>query len=153
MQLVCIAGIVRTYYPDSVDVPSGEITAGVRIIPWLAPKKLAELGLYGAAPPLGTDDTRPYIAPVLTAKADLVAYAATARYYKQVGGITFSGSQIDTHPSEISNITSIQQGIAAAGSASVNYKAASGFVTLTSTQFSALVVASNAHVQACFTAE
>ena len=152
-QLVCSGDVVTSYYPDNFDVPSDDIIAGVRIIPWLLPKRLTDLTLYGAPPPAGEVDTRPYAAPVLTAKADLVAYAATARYYKQVAGINYANARIDTHAAEISNITSIYNGAQASGATSINYKAQTGFITLAIADFKTMLANATAHVQACFTTE
>ena len=153
MQLVCSSGIVRSYYPDGQDVPAGEFVAGVRIIPWPAPKRMTDLAPYGVAPAPGDPDTRPFAAPVLTAKADLLAYAATARYYKQVAGINFMNAVIDTHPAEVTNVSSILTGANASQQTSVTYKASSGFITLTISQLTQMLAAMNAHVQACFAAE
>ena len=153
MQLVCSGGVVRSYYPDNVDVPSGDIVAGVRVIPWLLPKRMTDLNVIGPAPAPGDPDTRLYAAPVLTAKADLVAYAATARYYKQVAGINFMNAAVDTHPAEVTNVASVLAGAQASNQASITYKASSGFITLTVSQLTQLLAAMNAHVQACFAAE
>jgi hypothetical protein len=152
-QLVCNGGVVTSYYPDNVDVPSGDIIAGTRVIPWLLPKRLTDLTPYGVAPPSGEVDTRPYTAPVLTAKADLIAYAATARYYKQVAGINYMNAAIDTHPAEVQNVASILTGAQASSATQVTYKASSGFITLTIAQLTAMLAAMNAHVQACYAAE
>ena len=152
-QLVCLAGVVRSYYPDGQDVPPGDIVAGVSIVPWMLPHRLTDLALVGPAPAPGDPDTRLYAAPVLAAKADLIAYAATARYYKQIAGINFQNAAVDTHPAEVTNVSSILAGATAANASSVTYKASSGFITLTLAQLSAMLAAMNTHVQACYAAE
>lgn len=152
-QLVCYGGVVRSYYPDAMDVPAGDIVAGVSIVPWSGAHRLTDLQLVGVAPAPGDPDTRLYAAPVLTAKVDLLAYAATARYYKQIAGINYMNAQIDTHPAEVQNVSSILAGATAGSQSSVTYKAASGFITLTLAQLSTMLANMNAHVQACYAAE
>ena len=152
-QLVCFGGVVRTFYPDSQDVPAGDIVAGVSIVPWSGAHRLTDLQLVGPAPAPGDPDTRLYAAPTLTAKVDLLAYAATARYYRQVAGINYMNAAVDTHPAEVQNVASILAGATASNAASVTYKASSGFITLTAAQLSAMLAAMNTHVQACYAAE
>ena len=152
-QLVCYGGVVRSYYPDNQDVPPGDIIAGVSIIPWSLPHRLTDLQLVGPAPAPGDPDTRLYAAPVLTAKVDLIAYAASARYYKQIAGINYMNAQIDTHPAEVTNVSSILAGATAGSQSSITYKASSGFITLTLSQLSTMLANMNTHVQACYAAE
>ena len=153
MQLVCSGGVVRSYYPDGVDVPVGDIIAGVSIVPWSGSHRMTDLALTGPVPAPGDPDTRLYAAPILTAKVDLVAYAATARYYKQIAGINYMNAAVDTHPAEVQNVASVLAGATASNASSVTYKASSGFITLTVAQLSAMLAAMNAHVQACYVAE
>ena len=152
-QLVCFGGVVRSYYVDGQDVPPGDIVAGVSIVPWSGSHRLTDLSLVGPPPAAGDPDTRLYAAPVLTAKADLLAYSATARYYKQIAGINYLNAAIDTHPAEVQNVSSILAGATAASQTSITYKAFSGFITLTASQLSAMLAAMNTHVQACYAAE
>ena len=86
-------------------------------------------------------------------KADLVAYAASKRFAVETGGIVVNGAQIDTSRESQSMIANAFAYVQASGAASVEYKTASGWVTMDAPTVKAVALAVGAHVQACFAAE
>lgn len=85
--------------------------------------------------------------------AQLTAYAATKRYAVETGGIVFNGAPIATDRESQSMAGNAHAYVQASGAASVSYKTAAGFVTLSADQIKAVALAIGAHVQACFAAE
>lgn len=86
-------------------------------------------------------------------KAQLSAYAASKRYDVETGGVTISAMPIATDRQSqamISGAYSLAQRDAAL---SVQFKTASGFVSLTAAQVIEIAVAVATHVQACFSKE
>jgi len=83
-------------------------------------------------------------------KSDL----ANRRYEAEVGGIVLNGMQIDTDRASQSMLTSAYNFLRIKPDGStIQFKAASGFVTLTFQQVSAIALAVGGHVQACFAHE
>lgn len=95
--------------------------------------------------------------PVLTAKQrrlDLKAAATAKRWSVETGGITLpNGLEVHTAKDDQDRITSTIAGMAAVGIASVDFKAASGWTTLTLDDLRTVRAAIALHVQACFSAE
>lgn len=84
-------------------------------------------------------------------KKDLVT---DIRWNIETGGITLAdGTRILTGIEDQNRIATSIQGMRDAGTASVDFKAASGWVTLTLEQLVAVSVAIVAHVEACFSHE
>jgi len=85
--------------------------------------------------------------------AELSIHAADRRYAVETGGITVNGAPIATDRVSQAMIGNAYAYVQASGAASVSYKTAAGFVTLTADQVKAVALAVGAHVQACFKAE
>ena len=102
-----------------------------------------------------TYDGKTFTAPAAPAPVpvDLKAYAASARYAKETAGITVNGAPIATDRDSQALITGAYSYVLAKPDATINFKSASGFVTLTADQIQAIALAVGAHVQACFAAE
>ena len=93
-------------------------------------------------------------APTLEAlKAQLKGKAAALRWAHETGGITVNGVRILTGIEDQNRIASVLAAAQVAALTSVDFKAASGWVTLTLPELQGIAAAITAHVQACFTAE
>lgn len=86
-------------------------------------------------------------------RANLTAAVTNLRWQHETGGITVGGIVVGTTIDDQNRITSVVANAQAAGVASVDFKAASGWVTLTVAQVQAIAAAIALHVQACFSAE
>lgn len=97
-----------------------------------------------------TPDAPPPPDPRLALKA-----AATAkRWGVETGAITLpNGVRVGTGKADQDRITSVIANAALAGVTSVDFKAQSGWVTLTIAEVQAVAAAVALHVQACFSAE
>ena len=104
-------------------------------------------------------DTDPDAQPVAVAlsvdqqKADLVTYAAAARYARETSGVTVNGAPIATDRDSQNLISGAYSYVLAKPDATIAFKSTSGFVTLTADQIQAIALAVGGHVQACFAAE
>lgn len=87
------------------------------------------------------------------AVADLIAYAAAKRFAVETGGILVGGAKVATDRDSQAMIGNAFAYVTASGAASVRFKAASGWVTLSADQIKGLALAVGAHVQAAFAAE
>lgn len=83
----------------------------------------------------------------------LKAHAAARRYAREVGGIVVGGVSIDTSRESQAKIAGAHAYVQASPAATVDFKATSGWVTLTAATVTAIALAVAAHVQACFAAE
>lgn len=89
-----------------------------------------------------------------SAKYGMKEKATAKRWKVETGGITLAdGTRILTGIEDQNRIATSIQGMRDAGTASVDFKAASGWVTLTLEQLVAVSVAIVAHVEACFSHE
>lgn len=95
--------------------------------------------------------TSPPSAPPST--MELISYAATRRYSVETGGIQVDGVQIDTTRDSQAMISGALAYVQTSGATSVEFKAASGWITLSAEQVKAIALAVAAHVQRCFSAE
>lgn len=86
-------------------------------------------------------------------KAELVAYAATSRWRAETGGIEVSGQTIDTSRKSQNMIAGADALAQADPNEPVDYKAASGWVTLDAAAIHALALAVGRHVRSCFRKE
>ena len=139
--------LVVAHYLDDVDVPMGEFP-GLVLIPYAG--VLDALARIGEAPPHGTFDTRPYLAPPV----DLHAYAASRRYAVETGGLTVAGVRVRTDRESQGLVTGAYvraQGKAA--DAVISFKANGAWVKMPAAQVVVLGDAIGDHVQACFDAE
>lgn len=92
--------------------------------------------------------------PVELLRANLLAAVAQRRWEVETGGITLpGGARIATGIDDQNRITSVIANAQIAGVASVDFKAADGWVTLTLSQLHGIAAAVALHVQACFAAE
>ncbi|MGU3387297.1 DUF4376 domain-containing protein [Methylobacterium sp. D53M] len=106
---------------------------------------------YDALPDI---DLSGYAAKVTTlATAGLVAYAAAKRFAVETGGIVANGAKVATDRDSQAMIGNAFAYVTASGAASVQFKASSGWVTLSADQVKALALAVGAHVQAAFETE
>lgn len=92
-------------------------------------------------------------AELVSARSALVAYAATARYARETGGINVAGAPIATDRDSQALITGAYSYVLAKPDATIVFKSTSGFISLTADQIQAIALAVGAHVQACFAAE
>lgn len=90
---------------------------------------------------------------LLEQRANLTAAVTNLRWQHETGGITVGGIVVGTTIDDQNRITSVVANAQTAGVASVDFKAASGWVTLTVAQVQAIAAAIALHVQACFSAE
>lgn len=84
---------------------------------------------------------------------DLRAYVAAKRWAVQTGGVVVDGISIDTSDASRSMIADMAAYLQASGVETVEFKATSGWATLTAAEVVAIGLAVGAHVQACFVAE
>lgn len=84
---------------------------------------------------------------------DMIAYTAQKRWEKETGGIEVNGQIIDTSRESQSMITGAYAYSQANPSETIQFKAASGWVTLDAPTIAAIATAVGAHVQACFALE
>lgn len=87
-------------------------------------------------------------------KADLLAAATSRRWAVEAGGIELPGGiRVATGKDDQDRITSVLVNAQAAGVASVDFKAKTGWVTLSIDDVRGIATAIALHVQACFSAE
>lgn len=88
-----------------------------------------------------------------TPQIDLTAYAANKRFAVETGGIAINGQTIDTSRDSQSMITGAYAYSQANPEEMIQFKAASGWVTLDAATLAAIATAVGAHVQSCFAVE
>lgn len=98
-----------------------------------------------------------YEPPVVTPeqkRAELTNAVTALRWAKETGGLTLpNGITVGTRTEDQNRITTVIANAQLAGVTSVDFKAASGWVTLTLADVQAIAAAIALHVQACFSAE
>ena len=98
-----------------------------------------------------------YVPPVVTPeqkRTSLISAVTALRWEKETGGLTLpNGVTVDTRTDDQNRITTVIANAQLAGVTSVDFKAASGWVTLTLADVQAIAAAIALHVQACFSAE
>lgn len=88
------------------------------------------------------------------AKSSLKQQATALRWERETGGITLPGGvRVGTSIEDQNRITSVIANAQLAGVSTVDFKAATGWATLTLAEVQAIAAAIAAHVQACFSAE
>ena len=88
------------------------------------------------------------------AKASLKQQATAIRWERETGGITLPGGvRVGTSIEDQNRITSVIANAQLAGVSTVDFKAATGWVTLTLAEVQGIAAAIAVHVQACFSAE
>ncbi|RYF02379.1 MAG: DUF4376 domain-containing protein [Comamonadaceae bacterium] len=89
-----------------------------------------------------------------TEKARLLEAATAKRWAVETGGVTFpDGTRIGTTLDDQNRITTVIANAQLAGVSTVNFKAATGWITLTLTELQGIAAAIALHVQECFTVE
>ncbi|QNK70246.1 DUF4376 domain-containing protein [Variovorax sp. PAMC26660] len=92
--------------------------------------------------------------PTLEQRRAALKDAATAKRWQcETGGITLTGIRVLTGKSDQDRIASVIVNAQTSGIQSVDFKADSGWVTLSIEQITEVASAVARHVQACFTAE
>lgn len=92
--------------------------------------------------------------PVEEVRSSLMAAVTELRWRKETGGIMLPGGvSVGTAIDDQNRITSVIANAQAAGVETVDFKAASGWITLTVAQMQGIAAAIALHVQACFSAE
>lgn len=86
-------------------------------------------------------------------KAALKAYAAAKRWAVETAGITVDGATIATDRDSQNMISGAYAYVTASKATEVEFKAVSGWITLTADQITAIALAVGAHVQGCFATE
>lgn len=99
------------------------------------------------------DTVVPPVATLEDAQAELQRAAAARRWAVESGGITVGGVRVGTTIEDQNRITSVIANAGAAGVLAVDFKAASGWVSLTLAELSAVAAAIARHVQRCYSAE
>ena len=98
-----------------------------------------------------------YEPPVVTPaqkRAELTNAVTALRWAKETGGLTLTnGITVGTKAEDQNRITTVIANAQLAGVTTVDFKAASGWVTLQLSEVQALAAAIALHVQACFSAE
>lgn len=92
--------------------------------------------------------------PVEQIRAALIAAVSTKRWEIETGGLTLpGGATVGTTIDDQNRITSVIANAQLAGVASVDFKAQSGWITLSLEHMRGIAAAIALHVQACFSAE
>ncbi len=92
--------------------------------------------------------------PVEQIRAALIAAVSTKRWAVETGGLTLpGGATVGTTVDDQNRITSVIANAQLAGVVSVDFKAQSGWVTLSLEHMRGIAAAIALHVQACFSAE
>lgn len=86
-------------------------------------------------------------------RAQLLGYAAAARYRKETGGISVAGQPIATDRESQALISGAFALVQQQPQTVIRFKTPGGFVTLDAAQMSAIAIAVAQHVQACFALE
>ena len=96
----------------------------------------------------------PPVIPPAQKRASLISAVTALRWEKETGGLTLTnGVTVGTRTDDQNRITSVIANAQLAGVETVDFKAASGWVTLTLADVQAIAAAIALHVQACFSAE
>jgi hypothetical protein len=95
MKLYCNGERVVAWHTDDQNVPATAYGEGIEIVQYDGP--MGDLERLGDEPPAGMLDGRPYRRPPLQlGPAGLIAYAADARWRREVGGILVGGVSVAT---------------------------------------------------------
>ena len=148
-------------YPDAagLDTEAGRMAAGLHKLHELPPaydQRTHTLAFDGVELVEGEYRARYTLAPLPTeqARADLIAAVSAKRWAVETGGITLpGGAVVGTTIDDQNRITSVIANAQLAGVTSVDFKAQSGWVTLSLDHMRGIAAAIALHVQACFTAE
>ncbi|RYF06168.1 MAG: DUF4376 domain-containing protein [Comamonadaceae bacterium] len=93
-------------------------------------------------------------AALAAAKAQLLEAATAKRWAVETGGVTFpDGTRVGSTTEDQNRITTVIANAQLAGVTSVDFKAASGWLTLSLAELQGIAAAIALHVQDCFSAE
>ena len=148
-------------HPEAVglDTEAGRLAAGLHRLHEQPPAYdplTHTLALDGVELVEGDYRARYTLAPLPTeqARADLMAAVSAKRWAVETGGITLpGGAVVGTTTDDQNRITSVIANAQLAGVVSVDFKAQSGWVTLSLDHMRGIAGAIALHVQACFSAE
>lgn len=90
--------------------------------------------------------------PPADTRAELRKQVTAMRWQKETGGITVGGMPVNTGLDDQNRIASVLA-VMTLGMATIDFKIATGWVTLTAAEVQAVAKAIGTHVQACFSAE
>lgn len=93
------------------------------------------------------------LVPARPTPDDLRTHAAARRFDRETAGIVIGGVTVDTSRTSQALITGALAYVQTAVDASVEFKAASGWTTLSADEILNVALAVGAHVQHCFAAE
>lgn len=97
---------------------------------------------------------KPPVIPPEQKRAELTNAVTALRWAKETGGLTLTnGITVGTKTEDQNRITTVIANAQLAGVETVDFKAASGWVTLQLAEVQAIAAAIALHVQACFSAE
>ena len=148
-------------YPDAVglDTEAGRLSAGLHVLRERPPaydQRTHTLALDGVELVEGIYRARYTLAPLPfdQVRADLMAAVSAKRWAVETGGLTLpGGATVGTTIDDQNRITSVIANAQLSGVVSVNFKAQSGWVTLSLEHMRGIAAAIALHVQACFSAE
>ncbi|QKV52384.1 DUF4376 domain-containing protein [Comamonas antarctica] len=138
------------YLPDYSAATVYDTTTGERIgVP--PGSTLADVGGTLQAPEEVT--STPQAATLADLQGELLRAAAAHRWAVETGSIVVAGVRVATAIEDQNRITSVVANATLAGVESVDFKAASGWVSLSIAQLTDIAGAIARHVQRCYTAE
>ena len=148
-------------YPEAagLDTEAGRLAAGLHRLHEQPPAydpRTHTLALDGEELVEGDYRARYTLAPLPAeqVRADLMAAVSAKRWAVETGGLTLpGGATVGTTIDDQNRITSVIANAQLAGVVSVNFKAQSGWVTLSLEHMRGIAAAIALHVQACFSAE
>ena len=145
--------------PAGLETEDGRMAAGLHVLRERPPaydQRTHNITLDGVELVEGEYHARYTLAPLPTeqVRADLMAAVSAKRWAVETGGITLAGGAVvGTTIDDQNRITSVIANAQLAGVTSVDFKAQSGWVTLSLDHMRGIAGAIALHVQACFSAE
>lgn len=142
-----------------LDTEAGRLAAGLHLVREVPPaydQRTHTLALAGVELVEGDYRARYTLAPLPAeqVRADLMAAVSAKRWAVETGGLTLpGGATVGTTIDDQNRITSVIANAQLAGVGSVDFKAQSGWVTLSLEHMRGIAAAIALHVQACFSAE
>ena len=148
-------------YPDAVglDTEAGRLSAGLHVLRERPPAydQRTHTIVFEGVEMVGGEYRARYLLAPLPAdqlRADLMVAVSAKRWAVETGGLTLpGGATVGTTIDDQNRITSVIANAQLAGVPSVDFKAQSGWVTLSLEHMRGIAAAIALHVQACFSAE
>lgn len=135
---------------ETVDLPEG-IEPGAAYVPVVAERFLPVSGAVEVGWMVDGGEYAP--PPPATPPLDLTAYVAHRRYAVETGGIDVAGHPIATDRESQALIMGARLYAQATPTATIQFKAGAGFVTLDAAAIETIAIAVATHVQAAFAIE